>query len=63
MISDLRYVDPASPSGEMQTRDILANIGTPGPVIDLVLDLVHDYRDECRPLEKELTQVHLDMNV
>ena len=30
MISDLRYVDPVSLSGEMQTRSILQNIGTPG---------------------------------
>ena len=62
MISDLRYVDPASLSGEMQTRSILQNIGTPDSVIDWVLDLVRDHREETRGLEKELALVHMDMN-
>jgi hypothetical protein len=60
MISDLRYVDPASPIGGWQTRDILLNAGTPPPVIDWVLDLVKDHRAETRALERELAQVHLD---
>ena len=62
MISDLRYVDPASLSGEMQTRSILQNIGTPDSVIDWVLDLCRDHREETRGLEKELALVHMDMN-
>ena len=61
MISDLRYVDPASLSGEMQTRSILQNIGTPDSVIDWVLDLVRHHREETRGLEKELSLVHMDM--
>lgn len=61
MISDLRYVDPASVSGQMQTRSILRNIGTSDSVIDWVLDLVRDHREETQALEKELAQVHLDM--
>ena len=61
--SDLRYVDPASLTGEMQTRTILANIGTPNSVIDWIVDLVHNHRDEVRAYEKELAQVHMDMNV
>jgi hypothetical protein len=59
--TDLRYVDPASLSGEMQTRSILENIGTPSSVIDWVLDLVRDHHAETKALEKELAQVHLDM--
>jgi hypothetical protein len=59
--TDLRFVDPASLSGEMQTRAILANIGTPDSVIDWVVDLVRDHREETRALERELAQVHLDM--
>jgi hypothetical protein len=62
MISDLRYVDPASLAGEMQTRSILQNIGTHESVIDWVLDLVRDHRVKTRRLEKELSQVHMDMN-
>ena len=61
MISDLRYVDPASLSGEMQTRSILQNIGTPEPVIDWVLELVRDHRSETKDLEKELALAHMDM--
>lgn len=63
MIGDLRYVDPASLSGEMQTRSILQNIGTPDSVIDWVLGLVRNHREECQAYEKELAQVHMDMNV
>ena len=62
MISDLRYVDPVSLAGEMQTRSILQNIGTPGSVIDWVLDLVKDERAKSKTLERELALVHMDMN-
>lgn len=61
MIGDLRYIDPASLSGEMQTRSILSNIGTTAEVIDWVLDLCRDHRAETKALEKELAQIHLDM--
>lgn len=61
MISDLRYVDPATPSGGWQARDILLNAGTPPPVVDWVLDLVRDHAEETRSLERELAQVHMDM--
>jgi hypothetical protein len=60
MISDLRYIDPASLSGGMQTRHILADIGTPEPVIDWILQTVRDQRIETKILQKELDQVHLD---
>lgn len=62
MISDLRYVDPASPTGEMQTRSILQNIGTSDTVIDWVLTLVRDHREETRGLKKELRLAHMDLN-
>jgi hypothetical protein len=62
MISDLRYVDPATPSGGWQARDILLNAGTPPPVIDWVLELVRDKSEECQALERELYQVHMDRN-
>jgi hypothetical protein len=61
MISDLRYVDPATLTGEWQTRDILLNAGAPPPVVDWVLDLVKDHREEVRGLEKELSLVMMDM--
>jgi hypothetical protein len=62
MISDLRFVDPATPSGEWQARDILLNAGTPPPVVDWVLDTVRESHDHVRALEQELYQVHMDMN-
>ena len=61
-ISDLRYVDPASPVGETQTRSILNAIGTQESVIDWVLTLVRDHREECKAYEKELELAHMDMN-
>jgi hypothetical protein len=60
-ISDLRYIDPSSRVGEMQTRTILKAINTSDPVIDWVLDLVRAHAAETRALERELAQVHLDM--
>ena len=60
-ISDLRYVDPACPSGAMQTRDILKNIGADDSLIDWVIDLCRDHRTQTKALEKELAQVHMDM--
>jgi hypothetical protein len=60
-VSDLRYVDSASLSGEMQTRNILSAIGTPGSVVDWVMDLVRNHREACQAYEKELHQVHMDM--
>ena len=61
MIGDLRYVDPASRIGGTQTREILANIGTPEPVIDWVLETVRDSQEKRRALEKELARIHMDM--
>ena len=62
MISDLRFVDPSTPTGGWQTREILANAGAPPPVIDWMLETVRDYSNQCRDLERELSQVHMDMD-
>ena len=62
MISDLRFVDPSTPTGGWQTRDILKNAGTPPPVIDWVLETVRNSQERVRSLERELAQVHMDMN-
>lgn len=61
MISDLRYVDPVSATGEIQTRDILSNIGTRQEVIDWVLETVRGERENARALERELHAVHMDL--
>ena len=59
--ADLRYLDPATLSGEMQTRDILANIGTPSSVIDWVVDFVREQNEQTRALEKELHRALMDL--
>ena len=58
--ADLRYLDPATLSGEMQTRDILANIGTPNSVIDWVVDFVREQNEQTRALERELHHALMD---
>lgn len=60
-IGDLRFVDPASLPGGTQTRSILSSIGTPESVIDWILGLVRDHREEVRAYEKELKLIHMDM--
>ena len=61
MIGDLRYVDPTSLTGANETRSILSNAGTPGPVIDWVLDTVREYNDRLRDTEKEVAKIVMDM--
>ena len=60
MISDLRYLDPVSPIGAMQIRDILINTGTPPPVIDWVIETVAEQNAQTRKVKQELHQVLMD---
>jgi hypothetical protein len=62
MISDLRFINPMSLSGEIETRSILQNSGASGELIDWVLDLCREERSRTQELEKELAQVQLNAN-
>lgn len=62
MISDLRFVDTHSPSGQMQTREILLNIGTSPSVVDWVLDTVREERSRSRELERRLYDAEMAKN-